>query len=98
MAKSSLIGKAVPRVEALSTATGEIIYVIDLELPGMMVGRVLRSPRPHARIVRIDTSRAERLRGVKAVITAADFPPVLYGMFLKDQPILARDKVRPRLM
>lgn len=94
MAKSSLIGEAVPRVEALSKATGKTIYVIDLELPGMLVGRILRSPRPHARIVRIDTSRAERLRGVKAVITAADFPPVLYGMFLKDQPILARDRVR----
>lgn len=94
MAKRSLIGKAVPRIDALAKATGKTVFITDLELPGMLVGRVLRSPLPHARIVGIDTRKAEKLHGVKAVVTATDFPDVRYGMFVKDQPVLARDKVR----
>jgi len=94
MADGSLIGKAIPRVDALSKATGQTVYVVDLEFPGMLVGCILRSPLPHAKILGIDTTRAKRLPGVRAVITAADFPPVRYGMFLKDQSVFARDKVR----
>ncbi|MBI2849212.1 MAG: xanthine dehydrogenase family protein molybdopterin-binding subunit [Chloroflexi bacterium] len=94
MSKTSLIGRSMPRVDAVAKATGKTKYTGDLELPGMLVGRVLRSPLAHARIVSIDTTSARRLRGVKAVVTAADFPHQRYGMCIKDQSPLAREKVR----
>ncbi|MDP2726213.1 MAG: molybdopterin-dependent oxidoreductase, partial [Dehalococcoidia bacterium] len=94
MSKSSLIGKPLPRLDALAKATGKTHYTVDLELPGMLVGRILRSPFAHARIVSIDMSRAEKLRGVKAVVTAADFPNQRYGGTIKDQTPLAKGKVR----
>jgi CO/xanthine dehydrogenase Mo-binding subunit len=60
----------------------------------MLVGRILRIPLAHGRIVRIDTSKAMSLRGVKGIVTGADFPGSRYGMLVKDQPPVARDKVR----
>ncbi len=69
-----VIGKKVPRLDALSKAMGDLRYVSDLQLPGILVGKVLRSPLPHAKILQIDISRAIRVAGVKAVITAADTP------------------------
>lgn len=68
----SVIGKRLPRIDALSKATGEAIYTTDIMLPRMLCGKILRSPYPHARVVDIDTSRAERLRGVKSVVTWKD--------------------------
>ena len=94
MAKDSLIGKAIPRVDALAKVTGKTRYTGDIGFPGMLVGRILRSPLPHARIKRIDTGKAKNLRGVKEIVTIADFPEPTYGMLVKDQPPLARDKVR----
>ncbi|MFQ5852053.1 MAG: xanthine dehydrogenase family protein molybdopterin-binding subunit [Candidatus Binatia bacterium] len=88
------VGKSVPRVDALAKVTGQAAYTADVMLPGMLHGKVLRSPYPHARIVRIDTRRAEALPGVKAVITARDVPDILIGLKLEDMPILARDQVR----
>ncbi len=64
------VGKSVPRVDALAKVTGEAGYTADVMLPGMLCGKALRSPYAHARIVHIDTRRAEALPGVKAVITA----------------------------
>jgi xanthine dehydrogenase molybdenum-binding subunit len=72
---------------------GEALYVHDIELPGMLVGKVLRSDRVHARILTIDTSAAEALPGVHAVLTAADTPGVPLGHG-KDNPPLKGDKVR----
>ncbi|MBI2954592.1 MAG: xanthine dehydrogenase family protein molybdopterin-binding subunit [Chloroflexi bacterium] len=94
MAKSSLIGKAIPRVDAPGKVLGKTEYVMDLKLPGMLEGRILRSPLPHAEILSIDTGRAEKLPGVKAVVTAVDFPDLRYGHLVEDQTILARDRVR----
>lgn len=90
----SFIGKSVSRLDAPAKAAGRVNYTGDLQLPGMLVGRILRSPLPHARIAAIDTSRAGRLRGVRAVLTWADFPERRYGMYVKDQTVLARDRVR----
>src|SRR3989338_7726051 len=70
--KFSVVGHRVNRVEGYEKVTGEARYVGDVVLPGMLIGRILRSPYPHARIVRIDTGKAERLRGVRAVVTAED--------------------------
>jgi CO/xanthine dehydrogenase Mo-binding subunit len=61
-----------PRVDAPPKATGEARFTADLMLPRMLHAKGLRSPYPHARIVRIDTSKAEKLPGVKAVITGRD--------------------------
>jgi xanthine dehydrogenase molybdenum-binding subunit len=84
-----------PRLDGVDKATGRAIYATDVSLPNMLQGKVLRSPHPHARIVAIDTSRAEALPGVHAVITAHDAPNVYYGhAFLVDRVVLARDKVR----
>src|SRR5262245_55636653 len=63
-------------------------------LPGMLWGKCLRSPFPHARLLAIDVSHARRLPGVHAVLTGADVPEVRLGRFLLDIPILARDRVR----
>ncbi|GAI46697.1 unnamed protein product, partial [marine sediment metagenome] len=66
MAEFSVIGKRKPRVDAREKVTGEAKYAADYSLPGMLWCKLLRSPYPHARILDIDTSRAERLPGVKA--------------------------------
>src|SRR5947207_7558689 len=69
MADYQVIGKPVPRVDAVDKVTGTARYAADMNLPGMLWGKFVRSPHPHARIKRIDTSRAEALPGVRAVIT-----------------------------
>ena len=64
----SVVGKPIPRIDAYERVTGKAQYTGDLQLPGMLYARVLRSKLPHAKIVSIDTSKAEKLPGVKAVI------------------------------
>lgn len=64
----SIVGKRTPRIDAYERVTGQAQYTGDIQLPGMLYARVLRSPLPHAKIVSIDTSKAERLSGVKAVV------------------------------
>ncbi len=68
----SIVGRRLPRVDGMVKATGEARYVCDLKLPRMLYGKMLRSPYPHARILNIDTNKAEKLPGVKAVITGKD--------------------------
>jgi CO/xanthine dehydrogenase Mo-binding subunit len=94
MSDFSVVGKSVSRVDAVVKVTGEAGYTADVMLPGMLYGIAKRSPHSHARILRIDTSRAEALPGVKAVITANDVPDILLGLKLRDAPILARGEVR----
>ncbi len=89
-----LVGKSVPRIEGAEKVTGQTRYAADILDRGALWAKVLRSPLPHARIARIDTSRAAVLSGVEAVISAADIPPVLTGLRMKDMPVLARDRVR----
>jgi CO/xanthine dehydrogenase Mo-binding subunit len=77
--------------------TGAARYTFDVSLPGMLHAKVLRSPYPHARIRSIDTSRAEALLGVVAVVTGADVVPLpdpYYGVAIRDQPVVSIDKVR----
>ena len=89
-----VIGQSVVRGEGPDKVTGRSIYAADISLPGMLWGKVLRSPFPHARIVSIDTAAAKAVPGVRAVITAADLPDSLVGRRLRDMPVLARDVVR----
>jgi CO/xanthine dehydrogenase Mo-binding subunit len=90
----TVVGHGVERVDGDEKVSGRAEYVADLSLPGMLWGAVLRSPHAHARIRSIDTSRARRLPGVWAVVTAEDTPKRHWGAFVRDMPILAIDKVR----
>ena len=86
----SLIGKAVPRFDGRIKVTGQAKYITDLSRPGMLHGKILFSDRTHAKILRIDTSKARALEGVRAVITAADAPARLYGLYIFDRTIFAQ--------
>jgi CO/xanthine dehydrogenase Mo-binding subunit len=88
------IGKPVGRAEGPEKVTGTAQYPADINLPGTLVGRCLRSPYPYARIVSIDASAARQLPGVHAVLTGLDIPDMRVGRFLRDIPVLARDVVR----
>jgi xanthine dehydrogenase molybdenum-binding subunit len=68
------IGKVTPRRDARDVVTGRVAYLSDLDMAGLLYGRVLRSPHAHARITRVDTARARALPGVRAVLTAEDVP------------------------
>ena len=97
MTDLAYVGKSVPRVDAPEKVTGRAMYTLDLLLPRMLHGRLLGSPVPHARIRSIDVSRAEKLPGVKLVMTARDIPDdVVWGVVpvCYDQRPLATDKVR----
>ena len=91
-----VVGTDVPRTDAISKVTGAAQYVADLHFPGMLHAAVLRSPHPHARIVSIDTSAAQAMPGVKAVVTGADTAKRKWGAFRPDLYPLAIDKVRYR--
>jgi CO/xanthine dehydrogenase Mo-binding subunit len=69
-----IIGKRVERVDAFERLTGEAKYAADIYLPGMLYVKMLRSPHPHAKVIRIDLSRAQALPGVKAILTPRDVP------------------------
>ena len=90
----SLIGQSVDKADGREKVRGEGVFFGDLNLPGMLVGRVLRSRYPHARILKIDTSRAKALPGVVVVATAADIPGSKTMGRMHDQWILCEDKVR----
>jgi xanthine dehydrogenase molybdenum-binding subunit len=91
--KETLIGKRIAKPDAPDKAVGRTRYINDLALPRMLIGKIKRTDRVHARIVRIDTARAAALPGVHAVITAADTPDIAIGV-AKDNPPLKGDKVR----
>ncbi|HEY3313832.1 MAG TPA: xanthine dehydrogenase family protein molybdopterin-binding subunit [Bacillota bacterium] len=91
-----VVGQTVLRVDGPDKATGKAVYVADLELPGMLHARAVRSPHAHALIRAIDTAEAMALPGVVAVLTATDVPGVnLVGSrAVRDQPVLVGDHVR----
>src|SRR3954471_6537326 len=87
----TVVGKPGPNIDAVERVTGQAKYTGDIDLPGMLVARLLRSPYPHARITSIDTSKAEALQGVKSVITYKDVPKV---MIWGHRQYLLNDRVR----
>lgn len=98
MSNYSVVGQSVYRRDAAQKVTGQILHVGNIEMPGLLHVAVLRSPYPHARITRIEKSRAEALNGVAAVITGADITAMsgvdpYFGPAFCDQPILAIDRV-----
>jgi len=90
-----IVGHTAPRVDSLAQATGTVRFVDDLHYPGMLHGKILRSAQAHARIINVDTSAAEALPGVRAVLTGPDLP-VAFGLLpvSQDEHALAIDKVR----
>jgi CO/xanthine dehydrogenase Mo-binding subunit/aerobic-type carbon monoxide dehydrogenase small subunit (CoxS/CutS family) len=89
------IGANVRRIDAPGKVSGALKYAGDMVMPNMLHVQVLRSPHPHARILAIDTSEAEAMDGVEGVVTSADVPGEDgFGVFVNDQPIMARGKVR----
>jgi 4-hydroxybenzoyl-CoA reductase subunit alpha len=96
MEEYSVIGKRIPRVDGRVKVTGEAKYAADYEMPGMLWCKMLRSPYAHAKILNIDTSRAQRLPGVKGVLTGKDFKGWRWGWMPKtrDEAPIADDKVR----
>ena len=91
--KLSIVGTSVPRIDDVPRATAGLVFGADFRLPGMLHVKVLRSPHAHARLGSIDISRAQRLPGVRLVLTGADCD-YRFGSYLQDEPVLARDKVR----
>ena len=79
MSDLNIVGQSCVQVDALEKTMGKTTFMSDLVLPHMLHGRTLRSPYPHARIKRIDTTRAEALAGVKAILTYADTPGIKFG-------------------
>ena len=91
----TLVGTPMRKIEGLDKSTGRAVYTDDIVLPGMLHGKILRSPYPHARIVSIDVSEAKKLEGVHAVITGEDIP-TKYGIipWTADEYPLCTDRVR----
>ena len=89
----SVIGQPVTQAEGPDKVSGQALYAADIDRPGLLWGKVLRSPYPHARILSIDTARARRMPGVHAVVAGSDLPDNRVGRLLRDHPVLARDKV-----
>jgi CO/xanthine dehydrogenase Mo-binding subunit len=91
---SKAVGQPIQRVDGIAKVTGRARYAGDIELPGMLFGRSLRSPHPSAHIVSVDVGKAKRLPGVRAVLTGADVPDTRYGRMCKDIPVLAKGVAR----
>ena len=99
MEKYNVVGRNIPRIDGPAKARGEAVYAGDLELPGLLYGKILASPLPHARILHVDTAAARRVPGVKAVVTGQDTLGLGCGpMRAREKALdfvpLAKDKVR----
>jgi 4-hydroxybenzoyl-CoA reductase alpha subunit len=95
----NIIGKRLPRIDSRDKVTGKALYTDDMSLPGMLCGLILRSPLPHAKIIRIDTLKALKVSGVKAIVTGEDTPKIKFGIISRsakymDEYPLAVDRVR----
>jgi len=93
MANLSVVGKSVPRVDALTKATGAANFPSDFRVPRMLHGKIVRSPYAHARIVSIDTLAAERLPGVEVITTALNTPPIPLAIGFCDKHIFPPDLI-----
>ena len=91
-----VVGRSVPRLDALDKVTGRARYVTDLERPGMLHAKLLRSPYPHAKIAQVEVTRARARAGVHTVVTGTDFGwcDPYFGPAFRDRPILAIDVAR----
>ena len=91
-----VVGTSVPRIDTLEKVLGSGKFAADLHLPGLLHGKLRLSEHAHARVLAVDTSEAERLPGVKAVLTAWNTPEYRFGSDFEDQTLFARHKVLHR--
>jgi CO/xanthine dehydrogenase Mo-binding subunit len=89
-------GKRLSRLDGVGKVTGKHVYAADFALPGMLFGKILRSSEAHARIKRLDVTKAKAMPGVRAVLTAADVPQIAFGTAVKDRTMFAESEVRFR--
>ena len=94
MAEHKVVGTSVPRGEGGDKVRGRTVYAADVKLPGLLWVKILRSPHPHARIRSVDIVKAEKVPGVRAIITGADVKGHLVGKQIRDMPVLCWDRVR----
>jgi CO/xanthine dehydrogenase Mo-binding subunit len=94
MADFTVVGAPVLQAEGPDKVTGRTIYAADVNLPGLLWGKIVRSPYPHARILRIDTSKAQQVPGVRAVITGPEIKGHFMGKMIRDMPVLCWDLAR----
>jgi CO/xanthine dehydrogenase Mo-binding subunit len=87
------VGRRRPRVDGRLQVTGRVLYTGDLSVPGMLYAKGLLSTEDHARIIDLDTGRAERLPGVRGIATARDCPDNITGLIVQDQPVFAETRV-----
>ncbi len=90
----AVVGRRLPMVDGKVKVSGGVEYIADMTLPGMLHGKFLRSPHPHARILNVDTSAAEKVPGVRAVLTGHGVPQTRFGISICDEEPFASDKVR----
>ena len=83
----SAVGKRIPKLDAPSKVTGSAAYIQDMKVPGMLYGKILYSKYPHAKLLKVDTSKAEKLPGVRAVLTGATIPPFRFGVYKDNMPL-----------
>ncbi|MBX9846481.1 MAG: hypothetical protein K2Z80_32205 [Xanthobacteraceae bacterium] len=90
------VGRSIPRNDVLYKVRGKAKYAANLTMPGMLLGKFVRSSHPYASVKRVEVTKARALPGVLSVLTAADFPGdrLLIGSLINDQPVLAKDVVR----
>ncbi|MFH0787730.1 MAG: molybdopterin cofactor-binding domain-containing protein [Pseudomonadota bacterium] len=89
MKELKIVGQRIPKIDAIDKVTGRAKYIQDLKLPGMLYGKILYSKYAHAQIVHIDTSKAEKLTGVRAVLTGDQIPPLKFGFYKDNVPLKA---------
>src|SRR5688500_7443940 len=92
----TLVGTNVPMVGAVAKVTGAMNYIANMEFPGQLFAKALRSPYPHAKLIRIDAAKATALPGVRAVVTRDDLSGLnpYFGTGVEDQPVVVIDNVR----
>src|SRR5262245_54418120 len=94
MSELKVVGTPVPRDEGSDKVSGRTVYAADVNLVGTLWAKILRSPHAHARIRHIDVSKAQRVPGVKAILTGAEIEGHLIGKQIRDMPVLCWDRVR----
>ncbi|MBI3742427.1 MAG: xanthine dehydrogenase family protein [Chloroflexi bacterium] len=87
------IGESIPMLDSIARVTGAVEYVVNLKLPQMLVGKIIRASVSHARVLNVDATRAENIAGVRAILTRADALP-MYGIAIPDQSVVANARVR----
>src|SRR5918995_4958895 len=88
-----VVGRPMGRVDGPDKVGGNTVYTADVQLPGMLWGKCLRSPYAHARIISINTEQAKKVKSVSAILTDRDLPAHRIGLSLQDTPLLAAGKM-----